>query len=53
MYYLEYCLEKNEELEENCEYEYYVLHYKNNNPFEDSHVYCENGYIILKVFELK
>ena len=56
MYYLEYCLELNEELEENCGYEYYVLHdatvRKPGNWYVDDNVYYNNRYVVLKVCKL-
>lgn len=56
MYYLEYCLEKNEELDEDCEYQYYVLHdariRKSGHWFDDDYVYDNGRYVILKVFGL-
>ena len=55
MFYLEYCLEKNEELEEDCGYEYYVLHNRKvylMNPWTDDHVYHNGRYITLKVSEI-
>lgn len=59
MFYLEYCLELNEELEENCGYEYYVLHDANlrkerKHLFDDDCVYYQGTLkvVILKVFKL-
>ena len=55
MYYLEYCHERNEELEEGCGYAYYVLHYtemREKDPYCDDYVYDGEDYVILKVTEL-
>lgn len=55
MYYLEYCYERNEELEKGCEYAYYVLHYagmRDKNPYCDDHVYDGEYYVVLKVNKL-
>ena len=56
VYYLEYCLEKNEELDEDCGYEYYVLHdarvRKPGSWFADDYVYHNGRYVVLKVSSL-
>ena len=53
MYYLEYCHERNEELNAGCEYEYYVLHYCGLGAYDDDNVYDnDGGYVVLKVYKL-
>ena len=59
MFYLEYCLELNEELEENCDYKYYVLHDANlrkerKHWFDDDRVYYQGTLkvVVLKVFKI-
>ena len=55
MYYLEYCLELNEELDEDCEYEYYVLHdskLREVNFWVDDCVYYNNHPVVLKLYRL-
>ena len=49
MYYLEYCYERNSELETD-EYAYYVLHYVGKRG--DDNVYDGERYVVLKVSEL-
>ena len=45
MFYLEY----NWELSEESEYEYYVLHFKGFEVYEDDHVYdARDGYVMVK-----
>jgi hypothetical protein len=56
LYYLEYCLERNEELDEDCKYQYYVLHdaqaRKPGHWFDDDYVYDNGRYVVLKVYGL-
>ena len=59
MYYLEYCLELNEEREEGCVYEYYALHdnrLREKDYYVDDQVYYKKGTrevpVVLKVWTL-
>ena len=55
MYYLEYCLELNEEREEDCSYEYYALHDKRlreTDYYADDQVYYGKVPVVLKVWSL-
>ena len=50
MYYLENNWELNSERDDESSVVYYVLHYKTDLPYEDSHVYTEDGDYVRVVY---